>query len=587
MDIRSFFGGASSSKSTDVSSSIVKMKSTEINLILSALEPSPAKKRLTVHEKRRRKYRPVTSSRKYNKKWEESFNWLTFDENFQGAICKVCRKRGISLKRTGGTWISKPFKNWKKAIEKMKAHAKSDIHIQSCEAEMAAARALQEGSIIQQLQQIGDQEKLKNRMAIKALIRCTHFLARRHIPYTTNFDELVDSIVSCGAEDLKRFLERAGKNATYTTYTDECTDVTTIEELSIFCRWVEDGQPVEHFLEIVPLKATDAKTIYSALEFMKDKNIQISKLVGMGFDGAATFSGKHNGVQSLLKKDSPHALFVHCHCHLLQFACVQAANATSGIKHVYVTLTTLWKFFHYSSKRAECLKVVQRVLDLPELKIVKLSDTRWLAHERCVKAVKASYSAIVNALNKIYEQTHEPEALGISRALCKPSTVAAMYLLNYALPQVAKLSRALQAERIDLAAITPLVDATLNTLDDVTLPAANWVLELMDAKDEIEEATDIKITTESITTFQERVAKSFLTMLQPNISSQFVSQGIVSSFSIFDPKKVPVADSSDLLAYGEDSVDLAHHKRYAENDVPKHQHPGKHLSIYTCQHCFC
>ena len=61
----------------------------------------------------------------------------------------------------------------------MKAHAKSEIHIQSCEAEMAAARALQEGSIVQQLQQIGDQEKLKNRLAIKALIRCTHFVARR------------------------------------------------------------------------------------------------------------------------------------------------------------------------------------------------------------------------------------------------------------------------------------------------------------------------------------------------------------------------------------------------------------------------
>ena len=421
MDIRSFFGGASSSKSTDVSSS----SEDEIDSNQSdteCLEPSPAKKRLTVHEKRRRKYRPVTSSRKYNKKWEESFNWLTFDENFRGAFCKVCRKRGISLQRTGGTWISKPFKNWKKAIEKMKAHAKSDINIQSCETEMAAARALQEGSIIQQLQQIGDQEKLKNRMAIKALIHCTHFLARRHIPHTTNFDKLVDIIVSCGAEDLKRFLGRAGKNATYTSkiavvefveavglwaeecllkhlhqasnfsiMADECTDVTTIEELSIFSRWVEDGQPVEHFLEIVPLKATNAKTIYSALiEFMKDKNIQISKLVGMGFDGAATFSGKHNGVQSLLKKNSPHALFVHCHCHLLQLACVQAANATSGIKHVYVTLTTLWKFFHYSPKRAECLKVVQRVLDLLELKIVKPSDTRWLAHERCVKAVKAS-----------------------------------------------------------------------------------------------------------------------------------------------------------------------------------------------------
>ena len=48
-------------------------------------------------------------------------------------------------------------------------------------------------------------------MAIKALIHCTHFLARRHIPHTTNFDELADLIISCGAEDLKRFLERAEK----------------------------------------------------------------------------------------------------------------------------------------------------------------------------------------------------------------------------------------------------------------------------------------------------------------------------------------------------------------------------------------
>lgn len=53
------------------------------------------------------------------------------------------------LQRTEGAWITKPFNNWKKAIENMCAHARSDIHIQSCEAEMVAAR---QGTIIQQLQ---------------------------------------------------------------------------------------------------------------------------------------------------------------------------------------------------------------------------------------------------------------------------------------------------------------------------------------------------------------------------------------------------------------------------------------------------
>ena len=90
--------------------------------------------------------------------------------------------------------------------------------------------------------------------------------------------------------------------------------------------------------------------------------------------------------------------------------CKQAANATPGIKHVYTTLMTLWKFFHYSPKRAEPLKEIQKVLDLPELKIVKPSDTHWLAHERCVQAAKASYNLIVLAL-QIYVKHHMNQKL--------------------------------------------------------------------------------------------------------------------------------------------------------------------------------
>ena len=42
----------------------------------------------------------------------------------------------------------------------------------------------------------------------------------------------------------------------------------------------------------------------------------------MGFDGAATFLGKKSGVQGRLKKHAPHAVFVHCHCHMMQLACI-------------------------------------------------------------------------------------------------------------------------------------------------------------------------------------------------------------------------------------------------------------------------
>ena len=282
--------------------------------------------------------------------------------------------------------------------------------------------------------------------------------------------------------------------------------------------------------------------------------MQISKLIGMGFDGAATFSGKHKGVQTLLKSNSPHSIFVRCHCHLLQLACVQAANSTPGIRHVYITLTTLCKFFQSSPKRAECLKAVQRVLNMPELKVIKPSDTCWLAHERCVKAVKENYIAIVRTLNNIYEETHQPEALGISKALSSKSTVSAVYLLDYVVPQVAKLSKTLQSEKLDLTVISSLVEATLYSLDDALSPAANWVLELQDMKESLEEAMGVNITTSDIQTFQNSVGNLFVSTLKGNISSHFCSQDIVSAFSIFDPKKTPSVDTSEYLQYGEGSV---------------------------------
>ena len=196
---------------------------------------------------------------------------------------------------------------------------------------------------------------------------------------------------------------------------------------------------------------------------------------------------------------------------------------------MFKTLTTLWKHFHYSPKRAECLKDIQSVLELPEMKVIKSSDTRWLAHERCVKAAKASYSAIAITLASIYETSHEPEALGIHGALCKQSTIAAVYLLDFTLPQVAKLSKALQTEQLDPSLISSLVDATVKSLHDAVLPAANWVLELIDDADGLKDSTKETSTADLILSFQNTVGKPFVADLKANITSRFSSSTTVVS----------------------------------------------------------
>ncbi len=65
---------------------------------------------------------------------------------------------------------------------------------------------------------------------------------------------------------------------------DAGTDIATMEELSVFCRWEESGHSEEHFMEIVYLKQANAESIYSALvEFLKDKGLPSKQYCGHGF----------------------------------------------------------------------------------------------------------------------------------------------------------------------------------------------------------------------------------------------------------------------------------------------------------------
>ena len=64
---------------------------------------------------------------------------------------------------------------------------------------------------------------------------------------------------------------------------DECTVVTTIEELTISCRWVESGVPEEHFFEIFPMKIANAESIYCALvEYWQGKEHSVGKVYRNG-----------------------------------------------------------------------------------------------------------------------------------------------------------------------------------------------------------------------------------------------------------------------------------------------------------------
>ena len=99
------------------------------------------------------------------------------------------------------------------------------------------------------------------------------------------------------------------------------------------CTLATQNKPVEHFLGVIQAKETNAEAIAGYIsEFFQSRGITLEKMRGLGFDGASTMSGNRTGVQTRLKLHAPSAIYVHCRCHLLELAAVNAAGEHTEVK---------------------------------------------------------------------------------------------------------------------------------------------------------------------------------------------------------------------------------------------------------------
>ena len=67
-------------------------------------------------------------------------------------------------------------------------------------------------------------------------------------------------------ESLLKHLRQA---SCFSIMADKCTDIATIEEMSVFCCWEEGSSPEEHFLEIIHLKQANAEYLFCSRGVLK------------------------------------------------------------------------------------------------------------------------------------------------------------------------------------------------------------------------------------------------------------------------------------------------------------------------------
>ena len=94
---------------------------------------------------------------------------------------------------------------------------------------------------------------------------------------------------------------------------------------------------------VLHVRSTDVGSIAEVLQyFLQQKQHELRKLIGQGYDGGATFAGKISEVYKKIQTYSAHGILIQCSCHRLQLASIQAAVS---LKEIIITMYNNVTFF--------------------------------------------------------------------------------------------------------------------------------------------------------------------------------------------------------------------------------------------------
>ncbi|XP_059843836.1 SCAN domain-containing protein 3-like [Hypanus sabinus] len=118
------------------------------------------------------------------------------------------------------------------------------------------------------------------------------------------------------AEDITRQqIKDINSAVAYSIACDESKDKGDIEQIALFCRYVNSAGPQEEMIELIPLKGqTQGEDICEAvLNCLRAKGIKTTHLVSVATDGAPSMTGTHKGFVALLQKSLDRTF--HCILH--------------------------------------------------------------------------------------------------------------------------------------------------------------------------------------------------------------------------------------------------------------------------------
>nr|XP_042911240.1 zinc finger MYM-type protein 1-like [Parasteatoda tepidariorum] len=305
----------------------------------------------------------------------------------------------------------------------------------------------------------------KNDSTLKNILESS----RKNAQYTSpRFQNEVIEV--CNILILQKLVSKINDATCFSILADETTDIAGIEQLSLCVRYVdkENFNITEQFLQFIPVHDLTGKAIATTiLDQLQSMKVDIKKLRGQGYDGAASMSGKINGVQAHVRSIVPSALYVHCSAHSLNLAVSNACEIT-GIRNCLGTIKTLYDFLNTPKRQYVLSSAIEEMeTSSKREKIKQLCATRWMERYDSVTAVVELFEPIAETLQKISEWKDKESATQANSLLCTVSNcqfVISLLCIYKVFTITIHLCRYLQKTSIDLIEAVSLAEDVIKDL---------------------------------------------------------------------------------------------------------------------------
>lgn len=457
--------------------------------------------------------------RSFSSEWYKRYSWLEYSREKDAAYCYPCRLFTTEPGKYWETFTKNGFSDWKHAMGKdgiIPCHDRCKTHMQAMVSWQEYVKNKESGtSVANRLDAARSQLITKNRHYLKTILEvllvCSQqeIALRGHRESTKslnrgNFLEILNLIASHD-EIIKERLTHGPRNAIYTSpiiqnellhimgemvqsiicckihdaglfsiLVDEAKDISKKEQLTFVLRCIDPKEATihEYFLTFVEATSLDAKGLTQYIvDTITKHQLDLTCIVSQGYDGASVMSGNCSGVQTRLKEFAPHAIYIHCHAHILNLVLVDSVKAVPDATQFFALVESLYVFL--STTKAHVI-FLQKQKELQPHKqtreLQRLSDTRWACRYSAVNSICYTFDAILATLEDITEDSDgmkATQATGLMLQVKSFKFLLCLIIFDKVLSITKGLSDVLQSTSLDLAKAADLVSGTIETLEDL------------------------------------------------------------------------------------------------------------------------